>query len=248
MTYDIGDKIFVPIDQYTDLCEFFQKKTKGQQYIRRSRALIPDFHELLHKILEENKEEEDTDDPFPKFLIFLKDNQKGLTRFDFLQILRKTGTVTLPPSNSLFKKIEADTNERNLKILNLFFRRFYLKAIELFQESCEEYKLDQLLPYSKVLYYIEDLFRNELIFKDDGVELFILKNFDKARIYFDVYLYDYLRLDKYYYENLVLMESGFTYDQIIDFLHWLVSYTDTMDVNFVYRFEDDENESGFSWP
>lgn len=132
-------------------------------------------------------------------------------------MLRKLEVLSLPPIKCLFQKIDKDQNSRSLKIVNLFFSRFYLKAVDLFHEFSGSRDMDSLMPASQAFYFLEDLFRDELIVKDDGQELFELKSQEKVKIYMDVYMFDFLKLDKSHYDNYALREPSLSLDQVINF-------------------------------
>jgi hypothetical protein len=96
-----------------------------------------------------------------------------------------------------------------------------LKAVDLFQEFSGSRDMDSLMPASQTFYFLEDLFRDELIVKDDGQELFELKSQEKVKIYMDVYMFDFLKLDKSHYDNYALCEPSLSLDQVINFLEFL---------------------------
>jgi len=89
MTYETPRTV-IPIDNFEQLSQFFKKRTENQSYIKKTKALGKDFHYLLSEAQKQPK------DPFVKYMLFLLKNQCGLTKFDFILILRKFEVVHLP--------------------------------------------------------------------------------------------------------------------------------------------------------
>ena len=249
ITFELNNQIIIPLEQFDEFRQFFIEKSRNQPYIKNSRPLAQDFEAImLYSINLHKTEGVDDTDSFRKFMIYLKINQRGITKYDFIYMLKKLNVLTIPAPKNLFKKVDENLTSKNQETMNRFFKRYYRKAVELF-DQCSDIRYncyEQTITRDQVFEYLEDLFRDELIIKDEGEELFINtpNNCMKVKIYQDVYFYDFLRIDKTFYEEHKSFEPYLSYEQVIDFLEFFILYTETINISLIYKFEDGEKKEG----
>lgn len=85
----------VTLAEFSDLCIYFLKRTRGRKFIRFTRMKDYEFHAFLEKAIEVESEQ------FKGYMLYLNKNLLAVTINDFVKILTRFKILNMPIGKDL---------------------------------------------------------------------------------------------------------------------------------------------------
>lgn len=220
LLYTEGKKGAISLEKFSDFCEFFLLKAKNKKILRFTKRNNYTFSSFLEEIIESK-----FNDGFKDYMLFLKKNQKVITCNDAIRIYKKFNIIDLPKETKL-KLLDTKSNFSFLIFLESKDNLNRIKKI--FQENFEDAYIqyqklknedDGKIPKSYILFYLSESFK-KIKLLDQGHDLFELEEEQRALVYLNVYLYDYMKVDQEFWDKAP-KDVALDFKQIRNFLKFL---------------------------
>lgn len=229
LLYTEGKRKGITLEKFSDFCQYFFMKAKEKKILRYTKRSSYTFSSFLEEAIEKS-----TKEGFKEYMLFLKKNQKILTSNDIIRIFKEFNIIDLP-KEVLLNLLETDSKiwnnlslgaKSNLKKVQNIFQENYDQAYLSYQQlkNNEDLKISK----SYIFFYISEAL-GRVKFLDQGHDLLKSEEEQRAIVYLDVFLFDYMRIDQDYWKKNQ-SEVSLDFKQIRNFLKFLCLSVESLEI------------------